>query len=153
MTKFNLYKPGENAEAAISKAVLKAKKEKKHVFVQIGGNWCVWCARFEEYVKTSKVIDSIVKADYVVYHLNYSKENTNAPVLAKYGYPQRFVLNRGRVMIIIRSWNFSNIGIKKHSIPRYIKNDAYHLIDNVFGVFYCSYGTAGKHIVQTGRGC
>ena len=90
MTKFNLYKPAEDAETAISQAVARAKKENKHVFVQIGGNWCVWCARFEDYTKSSKVIDSIVRADYVVYHLNYSKENTNAATLAKYGFPQRF---------------------------------------------------------------
>ena len=34
--------------------------------------------------------DSIVNADFVVYHLNYSAENKNQNVYAKYGYPQRF---------------------------------------------------------------
>lgn len=90
LSKFNLYKPNENAEQAIAKAVKDAKAAGKHVFVQIGGNWCIWCMRFNDFVNNDKSIDSLVKANYVVYHLNYSKENTNSRLLAKYGYPQRF---------------------------------------------------------------
>jgi hypothetical protein len=35
-------------------------------------------------------IDTIMKANYIVYHLNHSLENENLPILAKYGFPQRF---------------------------------------------------------------
>jgi thioredoxin-related protein len=90
MKKFNLYKPAENAEQKIADAVKQAKKENKHVFVQIGGNWCIWCARFNDFVTTDSTIDSLMKSDYVVYHMNYSPENKNLKALAKYGYPQRF---------------------------------------------------------------
>jgi thioredoxin-related protein len=90
LTKFKLYTPGDDAKLALDKAVSKAKAEGKNVFVQIGGNWCIWCARFNDFVTNDKQIDSIITSDYVVYHLNYSKENYNAAMLAKYGYPQRF---------------------------------------------------------------
>ncbi|HWC52470.1 MAG TPA: thioredoxin family protein [Chitinophagaceae bacterium] len=90
MTKFRLYKPYENAEQDIAAAVKQAKAQGKFVFVQIGGNWCIWCARFNDFITTDKQIDSLVNADFVVYHMNYSKENYNANLLAKYGYPQRF---------------------------------------------------------------
>jgi thioredoxin-related protein len=60
------------------------------VFIQIGGNWCIWCARFNDLVTKDGSIDSLISANYVVYHLNYSKENKNEALLAKYGYPQRF---------------------------------------------------------------
>ena len=90
MSKFKLYKPEENAEKGIADAISLAKKQGKHVFVQIGGNWCIWCARFEDFVKSDKQIDSLVHADFVVYHLNYSKENFNPKILARYSYPQRF---------------------------------------------------------------
>ncbi|TAL47731.1 MAG: DUF255 domain-containing protein, partial [Chitinophagaceae bacterium] len=59
MTKFNLYKPAEDAEKEIDGAVKKAKAEGKHVFIQIGGNWCIWCARFNDFVTTDKQIDSL----------------------------------------------------------------------------------------------
>ena len=90
MTKFKLYKPEENAEKAIDNAVKEAKDKGKHVLIQIGGNWCIWCARFNDFVTTDNSIDSLVKSNYVVYHLNYSKENTNKNLLAKYRFPQRF---------------------------------------------------------------
>jgi len=90
LTKFKLYSPGENAEQEIEKSIKQAKTEGKHVFIQIGGNWCIWCARFNDFITNDKKIDSIIKASFIVYHLNYSKENFNAKLLAKYGYPQRF---------------------------------------------------------------
>jgi thioredoxin-related protein len=111
MTKFKLYDPGENAEEKIAQTIARAKAEGKHVFIQIGGNWCVWCARFHDFITHDAKTDSIIKADYVVYHMNYSKENFNAKLLAKYGYPQRFgfpvflVLDGdGKLLHIQNSW-------------------------------------------------
>lgn len=86
---FKLYNPNENATAELAKAVAKAKASKKHVLVQIGGNWCIWCARFHEFIKDPQ-IDSMLQANYVPYYLNYSKENRNPALLAKLDYPQRF---------------------------------------------------------------
>jgi thioredoxin-related protein len=85
-----LYDPKENAEEALAKAVEQAKAEGKNVFVQIGGNWCVWCLRFNDYTTRETQIDSVIKANYIVYHLNFSKENENKKLLERFGYPQRF---------------------------------------------------------------
>ena len=90
MTKFKLYKPEENAKEQIKSAVEKAKKSGKHVLIQVGGNWCIWCARFNDFVTKDKSVDSLVNANYVVYHLNWSKENKNSDILKKYSFPQRF---------------------------------------------------------------
>ncbi|MDZ4806756.1 MAG: thioredoxin family protein [Bacteroidota bacterium] len=90
LTKFKLYKPEENAKQEIASAVKKAKDEGKHVLIQIGGNWCIWCARFNDFVTNDKSLDSLANSNYVVYHLNYSKENKNNDLLAKYEFPQRF---------------------------------------------------------------
>jgi len=90
MKKFNLYKPEEKAEIEIANAISEAKKSGKHVFIQIGGNWCIWCARFHEYVTKDAQLDSLMNANYVVYHMNCSKENQNLKLLTKYKFPQRF---------------------------------------------------------------
>ena len=90
MKSFKLYKPEENAEKKMADVVKQAKAEGKNIFVQIGGNWCIWCARFNNIATTDKSIDSVINANYVVYHLNYSKENKNEKLLAKYSFPQRF---------------------------------------------------------------
>src|SRR5262245_10276794 len=90
LSKFKLYNPAENATQKIEEAIRKANLQKKHVFIQIGGNWCIWCARFHDFITSDKSIDSLIDANYIVYHLNYSDENFNAKLLAKYGFPQRF---------------------------------------------------------------
>ena len=86
----HLYNVNDNAEKEIALAVKKAKAEHKFVLLQGGGNWCSWCKRFSITVANDAKLDSIVNADFVVYHLNYSEENKNEKVYAKYGYPQRF---------------------------------------------------------------
>jgi thioredoxin-related protein len=90
MKTFKAYHPEENAEEKINEAAAKAKASGKQVMLQIGGNWCIWCARFIDFVANDKQLDSAMNANYVVYKMNYSKENYNAKLLAKYNYPQRF---------------------------------------------------------------
>lgn len=90
LSKFNVYNPTEDAGNAIADAVKQAKVNGKHVLIQVGGNWCIWCARFHEFVNSDEDLRNYVANNYVVYHLNYSKENKNSEVLAKYGFPQRF---------------------------------------------------------------
>ena len=88
--KSTLYNPEANAKMDIENALKKAKAEHKFVLLQAGGNWCPWCIEFHRFCSTDKQIDSIINANFVWYHLNYSKENKNEALLAKYGFPQRF---------------------------------------------------------------
>lgn len=85
-----LYHPNADAAKDIAAAVKKAKAEHKYVLLQGGGNWCSWCIEFARFCKADSKIDSVIKASFVWYHLNFSKENENKAVFAKYGYPQRF---------------------------------------------------------------
>ncbi len=84
-----LYHPEANAENEIAIAIKKAKAEKKYVLLQGGGNWCSWCIEFARFCKADDKVDSVINAGFVWLHLNYSKENYNKVLFAKYGYPQR----------------------------------------------------------------
>ncbi len=88
--KVKIYNPEANAQQEIKEAVSKANAEGKHVFIQVGGNWCSWCVMLHKFYTTESQVDSAMNANYVVYLLNYSKENKNLDVLAHLGYPQRF---------------------------------------------------------------
>jgi len=88
--KIKLYNPYENADSAITIVKKKAALEGKHILIQIGGNWCSWCIEFNRFTTTDKQMDSLLKADFLVYHLNYSKENLNKKLLEQFGFPQRF---------------------------------------------------------------
>lgn len=85
-----VYEPQANAKADLANLVRQATKEKKNIFVMAGGNWCVWCLEFNRFTKADAQIDSMFKADYLIYHLNYSPENKNEAIFASLGYPQRF---------------------------------------------------------------
>ncbi len=89
-THVKLYNPAANAEKDLADIIKRAKIENKNIFIQAGGNWCVWCMEFNRFSNTDKEVDSMINADYIVYHLNYSIENKNASVFTRFGYPQRF---------------------------------------------------------------
>ena len=100
------YNAAENAEARIAELVKKAKAENKNIILQAGGNWCIWCLRFNNYVQTTPELKEIVDKNYLYYHLNYSPENKNEKVFAKYdnpgakfGYPVFVVLDQNGKMI------------------------------------------------------
>ncbi len=82
-----LYNPMADADSAIKVCVKKAKAEGKYVILQGGGNWCSWCIEFHRFCLADKKIDSTIKASFVWYELNMSKENENKKIFARYGYP------------------------------------------------------------------
>jgi thioredoxin-related protein len=86
----HIYNPAADAKADIEAAEKQAAKENKHVLLQIGGNWCIWCKRFYKFVEDDPELKATMNKGFVVYHLNYSKENKNLPILQSLGYPQRF---------------------------------------------------------------
>ena len=85
-----IYNPDADAKTDIQQAVKQATTEGKHVFLQIGGNWCPWCLKFHRFVDDNQEIKDYVNANYVVLKVNYSKENKNLDVLKSLDYPQRF---------------------------------------------------------------
>ena len=100
------YNDKENAEARITELVKQAQAENKNIILQAGGNWCIWCLRFNQFVQTTPELKDFVDENYLYYHLNYSPENKNEKVFAKYdnpgakyGYPVFVVLDKNGKMI------------------------------------------------------
>lgn len=95
------YNETEDAAAKIAELIKKAKKENKNIMIQAGGNWCIWCLRFNNYVQTTPELKKLVDDNYLYYHLNYSPKNKNEKIFeqygnpgAKYGYPVFVVLDK-----------------------------------------------------------
>ena len=85
-----LYHPNADAKADIAAAVKKAAAEHKNVLLQIGGNWCIWCIRFNDLVTHDADLNKYVRDNYEIVHVNWSPENENTKLMAELGYPQRF---------------------------------------------------------------
>ncbi|MEP4531872.1 MAG: thioredoxin family protein [Cyclobacteriaceae bacterium] len=82
-----LYDPTADGEQQIADALAQAKETNKHVFIQIGGNWCSWCILFHRFVEGNEEVKSVFNDNYVPIKLNYSSENKNMDILAKLDYP------------------------------------------------------------------
>ena len=103
------YNPKADAQADIDKLVAQAKKEGKNIIIQAGGNWCIWCLRFNNFVQTTPELKTIVDQNYLYYHLNFSPDNKNEKVFARYdnpgekfGYPVFIVLDKNGKMVKVQ---------------------------------------------------
>ncbi|KGE13134.1 hypothetical protein DI53_3103 [Sphingobacterium deserti] len=100
------YHPEADAQAEIDSLLAIAKKEGKRLVIQAGGNWCIWCLRFNTYIQEEKEIAKLLADNFLYYHLNFSKENKNEAVFNRYapeggklGYPFFIILDeKGQVL-------------------------------------------------------
>ncbi len=86
----SIYDPSINAVNQIHQAIDLADSNCKHVLIQIGGDWCPWCIKLHNFIIEHKAIDSLIQADFVFIHVNYSKENKNPEAMQLLNFPQRF---------------------------------------------------------------
>lgn len=118
------YNPNANAQADIQALIAKASKEKKFILIQAGGNWCSWCLEFYRLTKEDKQLDSAINKNFLLYHLNYSKENKNLPIFKKYQFPQRFgfpvfiVLDMDGNLLHIQNSEYLENGKKSYDIKK-----------------------------------
>ncbi|MBO7277441.1 MAG: thioredoxin family protein [Bacteroidales bacterium] len=113
-----LYDENENAKEKIDTAIKQAQKENKHVLIQMGGNWCKWCLRFDEFVKNNNEISKVLEENYIVLHINHNKKDIET--LERLEHPERF----GFPVIIILDEN----GKRLHTQNSYYleEGESYH---------------------------
>lgn len=91
------FDPQRNPAEDLKTAVIQAKKQHKKVILDVGGEWCIWCHRIDEFILSHKDIKEYIEKNFIVVKVNYSKEVPNQEFLSNYpkvpGYPHIFVLN------------------------------------------------------------
>ena len=115
----HIYDPAANADMQVKEAVAQASKEGKHVMLQIGGNWCIWCVRLNAFEHADAKIDSLIKKDFILVHVNYSPENYNLELLKKLEFPQRF----GFPVLVILDAKGRRIHTQDSGMLEALKND------------------------------
>lgn len=126
------YDPKANAENDIENLIANAKKEKKNIILQAGGNWCIWCLRFNQYVQTNPELKKLVDDNYLYYHLNYSPENKNEKVFEKYGNPgEEF----GYPVFIVLDENGKMIHVQKSDVLEEGKGYSFEKVKEFFDIW------------------
>ena len=109
------YNEEINPLEQIDQAVLKAKASGKFVVCQVGGNWCIWCLRFADFITNDTTISKVINENFEYIHVNYNprksggeEKQKQAAALMKrldncgrFGYPVFVVLDEtGKVIHI-----------------------------------------------------
>jgi len=76
--------------AQIADALGKASREHKHVILDFGANWCIWCKRLHATFEKDPAVAKALEKDFVVVMVDINTrhgEARNAAVNTKYGDP------------------------------------------------------------------
>jgi thioredoxin-related protein len=92
------FDPNRDSQQDLNLAVKEASRSDRHVLLDVGGNWCVWCKKLDAFFDENTDVKEFMNQNYVVLKINYSKENKNEVFLAQFpkidGYPFLFVLDK-----------------------------------------------------------
>lgn len=113
------FDPARDAAQDIRNAIEAAKESRKHILLDVGGEWCIWCRRLDSLFAAHKDIDDFMHNNYIVVKVNWSPENRNEAVLSRYpkipGYPHFFVLDSDGKLL--RSQDTGELEAGKHHDP------------------------------------
>jgi len=91
------YDPKRDAAHDIDDAVAEAKRTNRRILLEVGGDWCSWCHILDDYFDKHADLTALRDKNFVTVKINFSDENPNKEVLARYGpiegYPHIFVLD------------------------------------------------------------
>jgi len=92
------FDPAADPFEDLKTVIAEAQKVNKRIILDVGGEWCSWCHRVDEFIEQSAEIKNYMNEKYIVLKVNYSEENKNEKFLSQYpkidGYPHFFVLSK-----------------------------------------------------------
>ena len=86
----DIYDPEADAGADIAAALEIARQDGKHVLLDFGANWCVWCHRLHQLFTTDEATAALLAENYVVVMVDVNRRNgtaRNAATNERYGNP------------------------------------------------------------------
>jgi thioredoxin-related protein len=97
------FDPNRDAATDVQAAIVKATKEHKRIILDIGGEWCGWCIRMDNFIEENKSLKKLQNANFIWVKVNFSEENENSALLSKYpaaaGYPHLYVLEKDGTLL------------------------------------------------------
>lgn len=68
-----------------------AKEENKRILILVGGDWCDWCTKLDNFINNDKELLEIIKKNYIVLKVYSNSDLTpNGLFLAKFPSPSEF---------------------------------------------------------------
>lgn len=91
------FDPARDAAQDLVAAREIALRDGKHILLDVGGKWCVWCRYMDRFFEETADLKALRDKNYVLLKVNFSPENENQAFLGQYpkihGYPHLFILD------------------------------------------------------------
>src|SRR5437870_2505109 len=65
------YDVARNPTDDLAMTVRRAQAEKKHILVQVGGDWCGWCKLMSHFIETNDRVQDNIRTNYLVMKVTY----------------------------------------------------------------------------------
>ena len=133
-----VYDEEMNPLEQIDQAVAKAKADGKFVVCQVGGNWCIWCLRFADFVANDTTLSRVIDENFELIHVNYNPRKSEGEEKARqaaalmkrldgcgrFGFPVFVVLDDEGKVIHIQDSSFleEGQGYSQQKVLRFFKN-------------------------------
>ena len=91
------YDPTADPFLDLEQTVSEATSSGRRILLEVGGEWCIWCHYWEDFLAADAAVKEALTRAFVVLKVDYSPENDNSEFLSQYpeipGYPHFFVLD------------------------------------------------------------
>lgn len=84
------YDPKRDPAADLKVAEAEAQQGHKHILLEVGGDWCIWCGYLDKFFANHPDVDAALQANYVLVKVNWSEENHNNAFLTQYAMVRSF---------------------------------------------------------------
>lgn len=89
------FDPSRDAFADGRDAIKRAKATNRLILIELGGDWCKWCHKFDRFLNKNPAIKKELHETFVLLKVNVSDENYNSEFLKvfprPYGYPHMYI--------------------------------------------------------------
>ena len=90
------FDPARNPAQDLRDALAEAGRSGKRILLDVGGEWCSWCHRFDAFFEHNPRLLELRNKNFIMLKINVSPENSNKKFLSAYpsipGYPHLLVL-------------------------------------------------------------
>lgn len=133
-----VYNEEINPLEQIDQTLAKAKADGKFVVCQVGGNWCIWCLRFADFITNDTTISKVIDENFEYIHVNYNPRKSEGAEKAqqaaalmkrldncgRFGFPVFVVLNADGKVLHIQDSSFLEEGqsYNQEKVLRFFKN-------------------------------
>ncbi len=133
-----VYNEEINPLEQIDQTLAKAKSDGKFVVCQVGGNWCIWCLRFADFITNDTTISKVIDENFEYIHVNYNPRKSEGAEKAqqaaalmkrldncgRFGFPVFVVLNADGKVLHIQDSSFLEEGqsYNQEKVLRFFKN-------------------------------